>query len=86
MYYFIKMDTLKKADKTGRKLACILASMAHVCESQKWYPSLYKITTTQTSGGACETSRTKSDPEIGIIDPNFATLDASLISASLFFL
>ncbi|KAF7825260.1 ribonuclease H [Senna tora] len=43
-------------------------------------------TTTQTSDGACETSRTKSDPEIGTTDPNLKTLAASLISANLFFL
>lgn len=44
------------------------------------------MTTTQTSDGACETSRTKSDPEIGMTDPNLAILAASLISSNLFFL
>jgi len=44
------------------------------------------MTTTQTSDGACETSQTKSDPKMGVTDPNLKTLAASCISANLFFL
>lgn len=55
-------------------------------KTPKSYPSLYRMTTTQTSDGACDTSRTKSDPEMGITDPNLNTFAASCISASLFFL
>lgn len=54
--------------------------------SRYYYPSLNRITTTQTSTGACETSRTKSDPDIGFTDPNLESLAAFLISANLFFL